>query len=85
MSATTTIAPSVKIDGLYGDVNGDGFVDVADAVKLLQFIANSNKYPLDAAAIERADVDGQPGITGTDVLTIQKVDARMIAQGSLPL
>ena len=56
-----------------GDVNSDFDVNIADAVKLLQFIANSNKYPLTEQEKINADVDGNPGITGLDVLLIQKM------------
>ena len=69
----------------YGDVNTDGKVTVSDAVAILQYIANKEKYPLSATGAVNADIDGVPGITGTDAVTVQKVDAGLIKQSELPL
>ena len=69
----------------YGDVNTDGKVTVSDAVAILQYIANRTKYPLSEEGAVNADIDGEPGITGTDAVTVQKVDAGLIKQGELPL
>ena len=69
----------------YGDANEDGTVNVADAVKILQYIANSEKYPMTAQGLENADCDGESGITGTDAVVVQQVDAKMIAQEDLPV
>ena len=62
-------------DLLPGDANGDGRVNVADAVAVLQFIANKSKYPIDGAEYLNADCDGVPGITGSDAQYIQMIDA----------
>ena len=61
-----------------GDANDDGKVNVADAVAVLQYIANKAKYPLTDKEQENADCDGVPGITGHDAITIQKVDAGIL-------
>ena len=61
-----------------GDANCDGKVNVADAVGVLQCIANASKYPLSDEGRINADCDGNPGITGTDAITIQKIDAGII-------
>ena len=58
-----------------GDANCDGKLTVADAVAVLQFIANKEKYPLSDEGQENADVDGVRGITGGDAIVIQKMDA----------
>ena len=58
-----------------GDANCDGKVTVADAVAVLQYIANKQKYPLTADGIANADIDGAEGITGGDATMIQKIDA----------
>ena len=68
-----------------GDVNLDGKITVADAVAVLQFIANQKKYALNDQAKTNADVDGQSGITGTDASVIQKVDAGVLKVSDLPL
>ena len=61
-----------------GDANIDGRLTVADAVAVLQYIANQNKYKLTAQGAKNADVDGESGITGSDAITIQKIDAGVI-------
>lgn len=70
---------------VYGDANGDDTVNVADAVAVLQYTANKAKYPLDEFRQYCADIDGVPGLTGTDAITIQKVDAGLIDRAELPL
>jgi len=69
----------------YGDANNDKKITVSDAVAILQYTVNKEKYPLDAVSLVQADIDGVPGITGTDAIVVQKVDAGIIAQTSLPL
>ena len=62
-----------------GDANGDGNVDIADAVLIMQYIANPSKYGVNGSdenhitdeGCFRADVDGY-GVTNMDALTIQK-------------
>ncbi|MBR1592131.1 MAG: dockerin type I repeat-containing protein [Ruminococcus sp.] len=64
---------------LPGDVNLDASVSISDAVRILQYIANPEKYNLSAAAKKAADVNGyDDGITGQDALSIQKYDAGII-------
>ena len=65
---------------LYGDANLDGKVSISDAVRILQYIANSNKYGLEKQALINADVDGKAGVTGTDAMEIQKYDAKVISK-----
>lgn len=74
-----------KTNVVYGDANHDGNVTVADAVAIMQFIGNRDKYDLSPEGKIAADVDGVPGITGTDALTIQKVDAGIYKLEELPL
>jgi len=69
-----TVEPAVAS----GDANCDGKVNVADAVAVLQFIANQNKYPLTGDGARNADCDGSSGITGMDAVAIQKIDAGII-------
>ena len=58
-----------------GDANDDGKVNVSDAVAVLQFVANRTKYPLSERGVKNADCDGTTGITGSDALVIQQIDA----------
>ncbi len=68
---------------LYGDANCDGDVTMADAVIILQSLANSSKYEITAQGKINGDVDGEAGITAMDALTIQKYDAGSVKE--LPL
>ena len=66
-------------DGMKGDVNGDGNVDISDAVLIMQYISNPSKYGVNGSDEKhitkegyfRADVDGE-GVTNMDALAIQK-------------
>ncbi|MBR0142138.1 MAG: dockerin type I repeat-containing protein [Ruminococcus sp.] len=68
---------------LAGDANLDGNVTVSDAVRILQFLSNNEKYGLSSQAAENADVSGNSdGITAKDASAIQRYDAGII--DSLP-
>jgi len=71
---------TVTSDIVYGDANGDRKVTLADCVAILQFIANSEKYPLTDLQKLSADVDGTEGITGSDALAIQNYDSKKITE-----
>ena len=61
---------AVKLDYVLGDVDGEDGVTPVDALRILQYVANTQvekfqlKYPL------AADVDGKDGITPNDALKI---------------
>ena len=63
----------------YGDANLDDKVSISDAVSILQYIANGEKYPLSDKALRNADVDGNAGVSGKDAAEIQKYDAGVIS------
>ena len=64
---------------MYGDANADGKVSVADAVAILQYIANKDKYGLRGQGLDNADCyNPGDGITAMDALAIQKYDAKAI-------
>ena len=84
-TTTTAIISDSPQNGeyLYGDANNDTKVSVADAVAILQYIANGDKYMLTDAGKKNADCcDPGDGITAKDALAIQKLDAKEIS--SLP-
>lgn len=66
-------------DGIKGDVNGDGNIDISDALLIMQYISNPSKYGVNGSdgchitneGYIRADVDGE-GVTNMDALMIQK-------------
>ena len=87
-TATTTVTTSETPDSpspdvLYGDANVDGKVTTADAVAILQSIANKDKYELKEQGKINGDVDGVAGITANDALAILKYDAHVVEK--LPL
>ena len=75
---TTTSAETVKVT-LLGDANLDGKVSVADALAILQSIANKDKFQLKPEGAANADCyDVGDGVTANDALAIQKLDAGAI-------
>ena len=88
-TTTTTARPKQK---LAGDANGDGFVDMSDAVLIMQVLANPNKYGLNGTdpthitlqGIADGDVEGNGnGITSNDALAVQKYLLKLVK--SLPV
>jgi len=85
-STTTTTASSVKdTDGVvYGDANVDGAVGIADAVLVMQSIANPDGFKLTEQGKKNADVCNRgDGITGKDALAIQMLEAKSVS--ALPI
>ena len=83
VTTTTTTTAATPQATLCGDANCDGFVNISDAVAILQHIGNPDKYPFNEKAILNADCfEPGSGITGSDALAIQKLDAGVIS--SLP-
>ncbi|MDE6034696.1 MAG: cellulose 1,4-beta-cellobiosidase [Ruminococcus sp.] len=74
---------------LWGDANVDGQVTLADAVLIMQSIANpdSEEYKLSAQGELNADVtdNGESGITPTDALAIQCLCVELIGADQLPI
>ena len=69
-----------KSEIAYGDANCDGTIDMADAVLIMQALANPNKYDVGGTSEncitekgrQNADVDpSAAGLTTNDALTIQ--------------
>jgi len=57
-----------------GDTDCDGQVKMNDAVLVMQFLSNGDKYDLNDEEIENADVyNTGDGLTPMDALTIQKI------------
>lgn len=64
----------------YGDVNGDGKVDVCDATAIQRHVAAFQQ--LTGTALQAADVTGDGGVTIADAAAIQKFAAHLITQFS---
>ena len=71
-------------DVLYGDVNVDGEVSIADAVLIMQSLANSDEYSISEQGKLNADVIDNDGITAKDALVIQMVMADTLNESDLP-
>ena len=80
VTTTTTTNDSDTDSALKGDANEDGRVSISDAVRILQYVANSSKYELSEQGKINADVDGKAGVTGSDAGEIQKYDAGLIKE-----
>ena len=81
--ATTTAAVPTTVTGdiLWGDANTDGEVTVADAAAILQYLGNSDKYPLSDKGKAQADVyENGSGITTKDALSVQKFVSKAISK-----
>ena len=81
-TTTTTPEPGKKSTG-NGDSNQDGVVELADAIFIMQSLANPDKYKLTEEGRIAADVSGNDGITSDDALTIQLYLLHRVA--SLPV
>ena len=69
-----------------GDANGDGEVDIADSVLIMQYLANPEKYSISRGYEACADcVDKGSGITAVDALAVQLVEAKTLTAGQLPI
>lgn len=72
-------------DVLYGDANCDGTVDISDAVLIMQYLANPDKYSISKQGLANADtVDNGKGLTSVDALAVQMVEAKTLTQKGLP-
>ncbi|MBR6986084.1 MAG: endo-1,4-beta-xylanase [Ruminococcus sp.] len=80
-NTNTNTNPSVSADADFGDVTLDGSVGLSDALAILQYVANAQKFPLSEKAINNGDVYNRgDGITAADALSIQKYDAKVITK-----
>ena len=78
-TTTTKVEDTTAAATLLGDANLDGKVTLSDALAILQFVANEDKYPLDAQAQSNADVcDRGKGITAQDAVAVLCYDTKSI-------
>ena len=87
-TTTTTTTTAKPVSNLrLGDTNCDGTVELADAILIMQALANPNKYGIDgenevhltAQGRINGDVTGNAnGLTADDALTIQKFLLKLI-------
>ncbi|MBD5159116.1 MAG: 1,4-beta-glucanase [Ruminococcus sp.] len=91
-TTTTTTATTSKPDTsnsdkiLYGDANCDGEVSLADAVLIMQSIANPEEFKLEEQGKNNADIVNRgDGITPNDALAIQMIGINLLKQEDLPV
>ena len=89
-STTTTTKPSVEPKNdvtVYGDANCDGNVSIADAVLIMQSLANPSKFGLQGNSEDKITDQGYAnadcsnigdGVTNKDALAIQKYMLKLI-------
>ena len=66
---------------MLGDVNNDGKVTVADAVAVLQYVANKDKFNLSEQLLDNAAVYNRgDGVTARDALSIMLLDAEVLTE-----
>ena len=84
---TTGDTPSTPDgDVLYGDANLDDIVDISDAVLIMQYMSNPEKYNIQKQGLSNADcVDAGKGITNLDALAVQMIEAATFKQTELPV
>ncbi len=83
---TTLVGPGPVEETVFGDANNDGIISIADASAILQTLCNPDKYVLSAEGKLNADViDNGGGLSVSDALAIQAVDAKLIDSKSLPI
>ena len=64
---------------VYGDATGDGDVNLADAVLIMQVLSNPSEYKMNAEQLDAADVYNRgDGVTPADALSIQKIGINLI-------
>lgn len=84
--STSATTDSTSEEIRFGDANCDGKVEIADATLILQFLTNKDEYSLTSQGLLNADVIGNSdGVTASDALTIQKVDAGVYKLTDLPI
>ena len=77
--ASAQAAENDALELAYGDINEDGNVTVADAVAILQYIGNKDKYSVSKSGLNKADVFNRgDGVTARDALSIMMLDAGVI-------
>ncbi|MBD5160319.1 MAG: cellulase family glycosylhydrolase [Ruminococcus sp.] len=79
-TTTVTTAGTTSSGGiLYGDANEDKEVSLADAVLIMQSLANPESYSLTEQGKKNADVVGKgDGVTSNDALAIQMYNIKLI-------
>ncbi|MCD8187494.1 MAG: dockerin type I repeat-containing protein [Ruminococcus sp.] len=72
---------AAESDIMYGDVTGDGQITIDDAVKILSYVSNNEKYPLSEEQLDAADVYARgDGLSNMDALAVQKYISQVLPE-----
>lgn len=77
-TVTTTTVTTLPKQGLRGDVNLDGTVDVSDAVLLARFVAEDPNVRIQSQGIANGRCNGDDLLDGDDVIYILRIIARLV-------
>ena len=81
--ANETTAPPQTPDTVWGDVDCNGKVDVADAVMLARFCAEDNEITVSAQGKANAEVSGDGSVSSDDISKILSYLANIISKDEL--
>ncbi len=88
-ATTTTTVTTAQSSGvppiMWGDANDNGKVNISDDELIMKSISNPSEYKLSETGKANSDVVGNDGITNSDALAIQMIDAKLISQADFPL
>lgn len=70
-SATGTVTVTEKPAYVLGDADGNGTVNMFDAIAIRRYLVNKEQNPLNGG-LEAADVDGKPSVTMFDAIAIRR-------------
>jgi len=72
-----TVTTTATTTSLYGDVNADGIVDIADTVLLARYIAQDNAVKVSEAGLQNADCVLDGNIDASDLTAIARYLAHL--------
>ncbi len=80
-SENVEVANLVEIVGnsvskVVGDADLNGSISISDIMLILQYSANSQRYPLDSDALANADVNGDGVVDSKDAYEVQLLDSQ---------
>lgn len=78
---TQPTEPTTNDDIIWGDTDGSGDVEIADAVKILCYLTDPENNPIEPEAVQCGDVyQNGDGLSVQDALSIQKYLAQIITE-----
>ena len=75
---TTETTSAQMIQTASGDVNGDGILDISDAIFLARFVAEDSTLDMSNFNVQNADINGDGLTTAADTVYIIRKIAKLI-------